>query len=108
MWNAGADPARIIEVYTPGGFELFLDDLDERLRQGPMSLHDLNRVGAPYGIRFFDDRTAELKAAHGLRVVGEPDDWALDRSWVSEFRLSPAGRSRPSLPNASELAQAGS
>ena len=74
MWNAGADPARIIEVYTPGGFELFFGDFDERLRQGPMALDDLNRVGAPHGIRFFDDWTAELKAAHGLRVVGEPDE----------------------------------
>lgn len=45
MWNAGPDPARI-----------------------------LNRVGAPHGIRFFADWTAELKAVYGLRVVGEPDE----------------------------------
>jgi quercetin dioxygenase-like cupin family protein len=34
MWNAGPEPARIIELYTPGGFELFFKDFGERLRQG--------------------------------------------------------------------------
>ena len=71
MWNAGREPARIIELYTPGGFELFFKDFGERLRQGPVWLDELNRLGEPHGIRFFDDWISELKADYGLRLIGE-------------------------------------
>jgi quercetin dioxygenase-like cupin family protein len=56
MWNAGPEAARIIEVYTPGGFELFFKDFGERLRQGPIGLEELNRLGEPHGIRRLDSR----------------------------------------------------
>ena len=71
MWNAGTETARIIEVYTPGGFELFFKDFGDRLRQGPVGLDELNRLGEPHGIQFFDEWIAELKAAYNLRVIGE-------------------------------------
>lgn len=71
MWNAGPEPARIIEVYTPGGFEHFFQDFGARLRQGPVGLDELNRLGAPHGIRFFDDWIPELKATYNLRLIGE-------------------------------------
>ncbi len=71
MWNAGDETARIIEVYTPGGFELFFKDFGERVRQGPVGLEELNRLGDPHGISFFEDWIPELKAAYDLRVVGE-------------------------------------
>lgn len=81
MWNAGPEPARIIEVYTPGGFELFFKDFGERLRQGPIGLEELNRLGEPHGIRFFDDWIPDLKAAYNLRLIGEGADssWAVTR-----------------------------
>jgi len=71
MWNAGPEPARIIELYTPGGFELFFKDFGERLRQGPIGLDELNSLGKPHAIRFFDDWIPDLKAAYNLRVIGE-------------------------------------
>jgi quercetin dioxygenase-like cupin family protein len=71
MWNAGRDPARLIELYTPGGFELFFEDFGARLRRGPIGLDELNRLGEPHGIRFFDDWIPGLKAAYDLRVIGE-------------------------------------
>ena len=71
MWNAGREPARIIELYTPGGFELFFKDFGERLRQGPIGLDELNRLGEPHGIRFFDDWIPDLKATYNLRLIGE-------------------------------------
>jgi hypothetical protein len=39
--------------------------------QGPVGLEELNRLGEPHGIRFFDDWIADLKAAYNLRVIGE-------------------------------------
>jgi quercetin dioxygenase-like cupin family protein len=71
MWNAGPEPAHIVELYTPGGFELFFKDFGERLRQGPIGLEELNRLGRPHGIYFFDDWIPELKAAYNLRLIGE-------------------------------------
>jgi quercetin dioxygenase-like cupin family protein len=71
MWNAGRDPARIIELYTPGGFELFFKDFGERLRRGSIGIDELNRLGERHGIRFFDDWIPDLKAAYDLRVIGE-------------------------------------
>jgi uncharacterized RmlC-like cupin family protein len=70
MWNAGPDPARIIEVYTPGGFELFFRDFGARLREGPIGLDELNRLGQPHGIQFFDDWIAELTSTYNLRLIG--------------------------------------
>jgi hypothetical protein len=61
----------IIELYTPGGFELFFKDFGARLRQGPIGLDELNRLGEPHGIRFFDDWIPDLKAAYNLRLIGE-------------------------------------
>ena len=71
MWNSGPERARIIELYTPGGFELFFKDFAERLRRGPIGLDELNRLGAPHGIRFFEDWIADLKATYNVRLVGE-------------------------------------
>jgi quercetin dioxygenase-like cupin family protein len=71
MWNAGSEPARIIELYTPGGFERFFRDFGARLRQGPIGLHELNRLGEPHGIRFFDDWIPGLKVTYNLRLVSE-------------------------------------
>lgn len=71
MWNAGSEPARLIEVYTPGGFELFFKDFGERVSQGPVGLDELNVLGAPHGIAFFDDWIEDLKASYGLRLIGE-------------------------------------
>jgi hypothetical protein len=44
-----------MELYTPGGFELFFKNFGERLRQGPIGLDELNTLGEPHGIRFFGD-----------------------------------------------------
>jgi hypothetical protein len=47
------------------------DEGDDALRQGPIGLGELNRLGEPHGIRFFDDWIPDLKAAYHLRVIGE-------------------------------------
>jgi hypothetical protein len=40
-------------------------------RVGGIGLDELNRLGQPHGIRFFDDWIADLKAAYNVRVIGE-------------------------------------
>jgi quercetin dioxygenase-like cupin family protein len=70
MWNAGPEPARLTELYTPGGFERFFADLDRRSARGPLMLDDWNEIGLPHGIRFIDDWIPELTATYDLRVIG--------------------------------------
>ncbi|MFD0856965.1 cupin domain-containing protein [Actinomadura adrarensis] len=70
MWNASDEPARLFEVYTPGGFERFFQDFGDLLAQGPVGLDEMNRVGEAHGIRFFDDWIPEITAAYGVRVMG--------------------------------------
>jgi quercetin dioxygenase-like cupin family protein len=60
FWNAGPDPARIIEIITPAGFEDFFADFGEMLRSGG----------------FDPARMAELAAAHGTTY---------DMTWVPEL-----------------------
>jgi hypothetical protein len=62
MWNAGPEPARLTELYTPAGFERFFADLDRRSARRPLVLDDRNEIGLPHGIRFFDDWIPELTA----------------------------------------------
>jgi mannose-6-phosphate isomerase-like protein (cupin superfamily) len=35
FWNSGKQPAKVIELYTPGGFEAYLKDLAELFKQNP-------------------------------------------------------------------------
>jgi len=37
----------------------------------PVGIDELNLLGAPHGIEFFDDWIVDLKSAYGLRVIGE-------------------------------------
>jgi Cupin domain len=46
-------------------------DFGDRLRQRPIGLDELNRLGEPHGIRFFNDWIPKIKVAYDLRVFGE-------------------------------------
>src|SRR6187551_1929515 len=60
MWNAGQVPARMIEVISPAGFELFFRAVVDMLEAGDTD----------------PDRGAALAAEHGLRFVDTP--WLAD------------------------------
>lgn len=52
MWNAGPEPARMIEVITPGGFEHFFRELSELLAAGPPPDGAIPEIAARYGLIF--------------------------------------------------------
>jgi quercetin dioxygenase-like cupin family protein len=52
MWNAGATPARMIEVITPAGFEGFFDELSALLVAGPPLPEAVAEIAARYGLEF--------------------------------------------------------
>jgi hypothetical protein len=69
MWNAGAVPARMIEVISPAGFENFFRELSELLLS--VSEPDLSQI-------------AEIAGRYGLQF-GQPD-WLPDV--ISRYNLT--------------------
>lgn len=60
MWNAGAEPGRIIEIITPGGFENYFRELSELLAEqaadpGGKPLHEspeFDELATKYGLTY--------------------------------------------------------
>lgn len=70
FWNAGDEPARILEVISPAGFERFFKEIvDLPPTAGP---DERAAVGARYGLEFDFDSIARLIDEHGLRFGVRP------------------------------------
>jgi mannose-6-phosphate isomerase-like protein (cupin superfamily) len=78
FWNAGEEPARILEIIAPAGFEDFFRELDAlggALNADPDELAALNER---YGQDMKPETVPELLERFGL-VIGEP----LAAGWLS-------------------------
>lgn len=54
MWNAGPEPARMIEVISPAGFELFFRAVVDLLESGDADPEGGARLAADHGLQFVD------------------------------------------------------
>ena len=70
FWNAGAEPARLIEISTPGGVERYMEELFTMLGSGPPDPARLVELAAGYGIKLLPSLAQQLATEHGLRVMG--------------------------------------
>src|SRR3990170_4991671 len=52
MWNAGAVPARMIEIISPAGFEHFFREVAEMIAAGPVAAEEGAALAERYGLRF--------------------------------------------------------
>ena len=52
MWNAGAVPARMIEIITPAGFEHFFREVAELIAAGPAAAEQGAGLAERYGLQF--------------------------------------------------------
>jgi mannose-6-phosphate isomerase-like protein (cupin superfamily) len=66
FWNAGDEPARILEVISPGGFEHFFDELAAMQASPDFSPEMLGPLGARYGLEFDPESVPRLCEEHGL------------------------------------------
>ena len=67
FWNAGFEPARVLEIISPGGFEGYFEQLSELLAAG--SPADPAKVGAiadRFGLELEPASIPRLTAEHGL------------------------------------------
>jgi mannose-6-phosphate isomerase-like protein (cupin superfamily) len=71
IWNPGDVPARILEMISPGGFELFFEELAAVLRRSPTDRSDGGALAARYGLETDFDSVPRLCAEHGLIGPGE-------------------------------------
>jgi mannose-6-phosphate isomerase-like protein (cupin superfamily) len=67
MWNAGAVPARMIEVISPAGFEHFFRELADMIGAGPPNPADIMAMADKYGLEFGQpDYLPDLIARYNL------------------------------------------
>jgi mannose-6-phosphate isomerase-like protein (cupin superfamily) len=69
FWNGGNDPARLLEVITPGGFEDYFAALAEVLAvEGPPDLARLADVAQRFGLDIDPGSIPRLVETHGLAL----------------------------------------
>jgi quercetin dioxygenase-like cupin family protein len=67
FWNAGDDPARILEIISPAGFEGYFDELVELQTAGPPDPAALAALAARFGLEVDLDSVPRLIEDYGLR-----------------------------------------
>lgn len=74
FWNAGDEPARILEMISPAGFERYFAEMVECLqRDPPPEPNELAGIAIRHGLEVDRDSIPRLVEEHGLRW-GPPAD----------------------------------
>ncbi|MDQ4049965.1 MAG: cupin domain-containing protein [Actinomycetota bacterium] len=71
FWNPGDEPARILEIISPAGFERYFDEMVEARSQGPPDPRSLAERAARYGLEADLDSVPGLCERYGL-TFGPP------------------------------------
>jgi quercetin dioxygenase-like cupin family protein len=70
MWNAGNEPAHMIEIISPAGFKNFFQELSDLLAEGPPPLEVLSELGDKYGLQFGNpDWLPDVIQRYGLTLL---------------------------------------
>ena len=68
FWNAGDEPARILEIISPAGFERYFAELtDLPSGAGPPDRAQIAAIAARYGLELDFESIPRLLQEHGLR-----------------------------------------
>jgi uncharacterized cupin superfamily protein len=66
FWNATEEPARLLEIISPAGFEQFFVELAAQLASDPDNRDAVAALNGRYGVELDLGSTARLVADHGL------------------------------------------
>ena len=69
FWNASGEPARILDVIVPAGFERFFDELAELIERGAGE-DEIDEAGRRYGHKIVPEWIPELEERYGVRLRG--------------------------------------
>ena len=69
FWNAGPQPARVLEIIAPAGFEPYFEEVAAVLAAGgPPDFGKLGQIAARYGLTVYPERVPELLAKYNLTL----------------------------------------
>ena len=68
FWNPTDEPARMLEVITPGGFESYFEEIGEILASSEPDMAALGAVASRYGLRMDPTSVPRLVAEHELSM----------------------------------------
>lgn len=69
FWNAGPEPARLIEIITPAGFEDFFADFGDMLRTGGFDPARMAELAAGHGTTYDMAWVPVLEARYGIKIM---------------------------------------
>jgi mannose-6-phosphate isomerase-like protein (cupin superfamily) len=72
FWNAGDEPARILEIISPAGFERFFEQVTALAEGGELNPAAMAALAAGYGTELEFESLPGLIATHGLIFPGGP------------------------------------
>jgi mannose-6-phosphate isomerase-like protein (cupin superfamily) len=72
FWNAGDEPARILEIISPAGFESYFAELVALGGSTRAEPRDLAALSQKYGLEVDRNSIPDLVQRFGLRFPGEP------------------------------------
>jgi quercetin dioxygenase-like cupin family protein len=70
FWNAGDEPARILELISPPGFERYFAEIGELFSGGPPDPEKIGAIAARYQLELQPESIPRLVEEHGLRFPG--------------------------------------
>jgi mannose-6-phosphate isomerase-like protein (cupin superfamily) len=70
FWNAGEEPARILEIISPAGFEKYFDELVDLGGSRSAAPESLRALSARYGLEVQPGSIPELLERFNLRIGG--------------------------------------
>jgi quercetin dioxygenase-like cupin family protein len=72
FWNAGEEPARLLEIISPAGFEKYFAELVELGGSTRADPRDLAAISKRYGLQVDRDSVSDLIRRFELTFPGEP------------------------------------
>lgn len=73
FWNPTDEPALLLEMIVPAGFDVYFAELAKFFAKGGVpGSPEHQALSEPYGLEVSADWTAELKQKYGLKLLGEP------------------------------------
>jgi quercetin dioxygenase-like cupin family protein len=72
FWNAGDEPARILEIISPAGFERYFEELVDLNLHGLPDPAVIGEIAARYGLELDFSSLPGLIETHGLAAPGDP------------------------------------
>jgi mannose-6-phosphate isomerase-like protein (cupin superfamily) len=70
FWNPGDVPARVLELFTPAGFERWFEDLARLISQDPPDLDAIVASARRFGTEMDFDSLPDLMERYGLHFPG--------------------------------------